>query len=66
MSSIAHNWSSDLAIDGREGPDPTKCQCCSGTKNAEMSWWRLDLGSIFPIKAVTIYGRNQGTYFIEN
>ncbi|XP_053400473.1 multiple epidermal growth factor-like domains protein 10 [Mercenaria mercenaria] len=57
MSSTAHNWTSDLAIDGNVGPDPDVCHCCSGTQNSLTSWWMVDMGKRFPVNQITVYSR---------
>ncbi|XP_053389717.1 protein draper-like, partial [Mercenaria mercenaria] len=63
MSSVAHNWTSERAIDGRVGPDPNTCHCCSGTKNSQLSWWTLDLSKKISIKSVIIYSRDQESFY---
>ncbi|XP_053388791.1 multiple epidermal growth factor-like domains protein 10, partial [Mercenaria mercenaria] len=63
MSSVAHNWTSNRAIDGLVGPDPDTCHCCSGTENSKLSWWRLDLRKNVSIKSVIIYSRGAESYY---
>jgi hypothetical protein len=62
MSSEAKNTNSAFAVDGKLGPDPDKCQCCSITNNSPLSWWLLDLGKRYPLKSIIIYGRNKGDF----
>ncbi|XP_053391785.1 uncharacterized protein LOC128554536 [Mercenaria mercenaria] len=63
MSSVAHNWTANRAIDGRVGPDPGTCHCCSGTENSQLSWWRLDLSQKISIKSIIIYSRDEESYY---
>ncbi|XP_060580612.1 multiple epidermal growth factor-like domains protein 11 [Ruditapes philippinarum] len=58
MSSTLLNWTSNRAIDGKIGPIPEVCKCCSGTKNSQLSWWTVDLGQRYPISSVTVYSRD--------
>jgi hypothetical protein len=60
MSSTLLNWTSNRAIDGKIGPIPEVCNCCSGTKNSQLSWWTVDLGQRYPISSVTVYSRDNG------
>ncbi|XP_053392282.1 uncharacterized protein LOC128554967 [Mercenaria mercenaria] len=63
MSSVAHNWTANRAIDGRVGPDPDTCHCCSGTENSQLSWWKLDLSQKISIKSIVIYSRDEESYY---
>lgn len=66
MSSTAHGFSSEKAIDGQYGPDPESCNCCSETLNSPMSWWRVDLTAVYSISEIIIYGRHDGITILEN
>jgi hypothetical protein len=64
MSSVAFNWTSDKAIDGKIGTNPDICECCSGTMNSTTSWWTIDLGKIYPLARVIVQGREAGDFNI--
>jgi hypothetical protein len=64
MSSVAFNWTSDKAIDGKIGNDPDTCECCSGTMNSATSWWKIDLGMMYPLARVIVQGRQAGDFNI--
>ena len=45
------------AVDLNEDTDPNKCNCCAGATYAN-SWWRLDLGNVYPITKMIFIGRD--------
>ena len=45
------------AVDLNEGRDPKECNCCAGAHYIP-SWWRLDLGNVYPINTIIFIGRD--------
>lgn len=60
MSTTKSIFSAEKAVDGKDGPDPETCDCCSTTENSAISWWRVDMGGMYPVKEVMVYGRKDG------
>ena len=58
MSQAYGNMNSSKAIDfdDRSKPD---YGCCSASTGGN-AWWKLDLGSMYPIKALIFVGRSDG------
>ena len=59
MSTKWEGWDAKKAIDliDNDDGDPTICNCCSGTRNTHV-WWKIDLGSNYPIKSIIFIGRS--------
>lgn len=62
MSSSTGSSNADKAVDGQKGPNPETCNCCSTTDNAAVSWWKVDMGGMYPVREILIYGRQDGTF----
>ena len=60
MSSVWDDWTPYKAIDSVDNSDPN-CDCCSGT-NVGNAWWKLDLGSTYPIATIIFIGRSDSMY----
>lgn len=60
MSSTRKKYSAEKVVDGIFGPDPETCDCCGETVYSERSWWSVDLGQIYSLRIIEIYGRSDG------
>ena len=63
QSSVRAGFTSHKAVDGRMGPDQETCNCCSSTDNAPISWWEVDMNGMYPIRGITVHGRDDGELF---
>jgi hypothetical protein len=72
QSRTYNTCSADRAIDGKDAPvtpsnDVHLCAACSVSLNnisVQLSWWQLDLGSMFLVKLIKIFGRS--SKYLEN
>lgn len=62
MSSVTGAEGPEKAVDGVVGPDAENCNCCSSTENSELSWWKVDMNIMYPVKQIRIFGRNDGKF----
>ena len=58
-SENGETWSAVRAIDLIEDSRPYICHCCSSTYG-DVLFWRLDLGTVYPIKGIVVVGRSDG------
>ena len=57
QSSIRYSRGPSLAVDGNKNPNAESGGSCSVTKRSLHPWWRVDLGSTFQLKEVSISQR---------
>ncbi|KAL4230214.1 hypothetical protein ACF0H5_010599 [Mactra antiquata] len=58
------NWTASLAVDGCIADKPTIVECCSGsqpTGSADPNFWQVDLGAVYAVGLLIIYGRTDLT-----
>lgn len=57
MSTTWRTWDAMKAVDLNEDTNPYICNCCAMAL-LHPSWWRLDLGNLYPIKLIEFIGRS--------
>lgn len=60
MSTVTESREPGKAVDGMIGPVPEMCNCCSSTENSALSWWKVDMNEIYPVREIVLYGRKDG------
>lgn len=50
-------WEAKFAVDGNLTTDAERCTCCAATVTTDYPWFEIDLGSIYRIAIITLYGR---------
>ena len=58
QASVRFSRGPSLAVDGNKDPNAEKGGSCSVMENALHPWWRVDLGSTFHLKEVSVSQRN--------
>jgi hypothetical protein len=51
------SWNSSNAVDNVYLGDPNTCRCCASTLGTESPWIQLDLGRIYRVSVIKIFGR---------
>ncbi|XP_053399763.1 receptor-type tyrosine-protein phosphatase epsilon-like isoform X4 [Mercenaria mercenaria] len=57
MSTQFSNWNAERAVDGNKRTAASPCKCCASTKYTNSPWFQIDLGKLFRIAYIIIYGR---------
>ena len=61
QSSIRFSRGPTLAVDGNKDPNAEKGGSCSAMDKSLHPWWRVDLGSAYHLKQVSVSQRNSNS-----
>lgn len=59
-----YRWEASFVLDGNANFS-NDCQCCSLTTGYETPWLEVDLGSIYNIGRIDVYGRPDVSYYLR-
>ncbi|XP_053400634.1 multiple epidermal growth factor-like domains protein 10 [Mercenaria mercenaria] len=66
MSTQFDIWKAESAVDGNTRTDASACDCCAATKHTYSPWFQIDLGKLFRIAYIVIFGRTDHHVSYQN